>query len=142
MTTKEYLSQLWRIDKVIKNKLSEIYQLKSLACSVSVSYDKESVKTSKKYDTISDPVSKIVDLENETTDLVNFYIDKKEHIISQIDSLSDPFFYHVLSMRYIGNKTFEDISSDLAYSKRQVLRLHDKAISDFEKKYGCEYLSQ
>lgn len=41
MTTKQYLNQIYRLDRMINNKLSEIYQLKSLACTISVANDGE-----------------------------------------------------------------------------------------------------
>ena len=65
MTTKQYLNQIHRIDQIINNKLSEIYQLKNLACSISVSSDSDRVQTSSNQDPLGNAVAKIVDLENE-----------------------------------------------------------------------------
>ena len=35
MTTKEYLSQISRLDRMIKNKLTELSQLKEMTCGLS-----------------------------------------------------------------------------------------------------------
>ena len=39
MTAKQYLTKVDMLDRMIKNKLSEIYQLKTMACSITVSND-------------------------------------------------------------------------------------------------------
>ena len=71
MTTKQYLNQIHRIDKMINNKLSEIYQLKNLACSISISDNSERVQTSSDKDALGNAVSKIVDLEREVNDCID-----------------------------------------------------------------------
>ena len=89
MDTKQYLSQIERLDKMIQNKLSEIYQLKTMACSVTVSNEKERVQTSSDKDRLGSTVAKIVDLEKETDRLVDRFIEKRNHIIEQIDGIED-----------------------------------------------------
>ena len=89
MTTKEYLSQIERFDRIIENKLSEMYQLKSMAYSVSGLNSNEKVQTSFEQDKIGNAVSKIIDLENEINTLINNTLDKKMHIINQIDSIKN-----------------------------------------------------
>lgn len=140
MTTKQYLGQINRLDRMIQNKLAEIYQLKTMVCSVTVSSDKDRVQTSGSKDKLGDMVSKIVDLENKTDELTDRFINERSKIISQIDQIEDADYYDVLSMRYVGKKTFEDIASATHWSIRKVFMLHDKAILEFEKLYGHEYL--
>lgn len=138
--TKHYLNQISRLEWQIQNKLSEIYQLKTMACNISVSSEKEIVKTSTNKDKLCDTVSKIVDLENEANMLVESFIKKRQHIIDQIDSMENSDYYHVLSMRYVGKKTFESIAEKTHWSIRKVFSLHDKALIEFEKLYGNEYI--
>ena len=140
MDTKKYLGQIERLDRMIENKLSEIYQLKKMACSVTVSNEKERVQTSPDMDRLGNTVAKIVDLEKETDRLVDEFVDKRNHIISQIDGMGNIDYYHVLSMRYVGRKTFDKISENTGWSKRHVLRLHGQALLAFERLYGKEYL--
>lgn len=141
MTTKSYLQQIERLEKMIQNKLSEIYRLKTMACSVSVSNNNERVQTSPDKDRLGSTVAKIVDLEHETDALVDSFIYKRNHIISQIDSMEDSNMYRVLSARYVSNKNFDDIATEMFYSRMQVNRIHGKALLEFEKRYGAEYLS-
>lgn len=139
-TTKEYLGQIERLDRMIQNKLSEIYSLKTIAVNVSVSNEKERVQTSLDKDRLGATVAKIVDLERETDELVDRFTDRRKHIIAQIDSMEDMDYYHVLSLRYVGNQTFENIAKMTQWSLRKVFSLHGRALQEFEKRYGKEYL--
>ena len=140
MTTKQYLNQIHRIDQIINNKLSEIYQLKNLACSISVSSDSDRVQTSSDQDPLGSAVAKIVDLENEVNDCIDHFSEKRRKIITQIDSIENHMQYQVLFSRYIERKTFEKIADDNGYSVRQILRIHGEALLQFEKVFGHEYL--
>ena len=141
MNTKQYLGQIERLEKMIQNKLSEIYRLKTMACSVSVSNEKDKVQTSADKDRLGSAVAKIIDLERETDAIVDSFIDKRNHIIKQIDNMEDSNMYHVLSARYVSNKSFDDIATEMFYSRMQVNRIHGKALLEFEKRYGAEYLA-
>lgn len=138
--TKQYLSQIGRLEKQIQNKLSEIYQLKAMACSITVSSEKESIRTSVNKDKLGSAVARIVDLEREANELVNSFSEKRQHIIEQIDSIENVDYYHVLSMRYVGQKSFGNIADATHWSIRKVFSLHDKALQEFERLYGHEYI--
>ena len=125
---------------MINNKLAEIYQLKTMVCSISVSMNEDKVQTSQGNDILGNSVAKIIDLENEINKAIDAYVNKKEQIISQIDSIQDIMEYQVLFSRYIEFKTFEQIAVDNNYSVRQILRIHGNALVEFEKKFGQEYL--
>ena len=140
MTTKQYLNQIDRINRMVNNKLAEIYQLKTMVCSISVSVNEDKVQSSSDKDKLGSAVAKIVDLENEINKAIDVYVDKKERIVSQIDSIKDIMEYQVLFSRYIEHKTFEQIAEDNDYSVRQILRIHGNALVEFEKKFGQEYL--
>lgn len=107
METKEYLQQIGRYDRLINNKLVELAQYRSMACSVSAVKNDERVQSSPSYDTMDKIVSKIEQMENEIDMLVDRYIDSKRIIISQIDSMSDEMTYQILFSRYVEQKTFE-----------------------------------
>lgn len=140
MTTKAYLSQIERLDRMIQNKLSEIYQLRTMVCSVSVSTDGERIQSSGDKDRMGTTVARIVDLEQETNKLVDNFVDRRKKIIEQIDGIEDIDFYHVLSMRYVSRDTFETIAEKTNWSIRKVFTLHGKALAEFERLYGTEYL--
>ena len=140
MTTKEYLNQIERLDKMITNKLSEIYQLKIMACSITVSGDSERVQTSGNQDKLGSTIAKIVDLERETDELVDSLVDKRKEILSQIDNMKNIDHYDVLHKHYVERRTFQDIADSENWSIRQVFNIHGRALQEFEKMYGDIYL--
>ena len=141
-STKDYLRQIFRLEKVIENKLSEVYRIKMLSCSISISTDTERVQTSGDKDRLSATVAKIVDLEKETDNLVDELIDTRKRIIEQIESIEDTYMYRVLAARYIEDKKLTDIAEEFGYSRMQINRIHGKALLEFEKRYGEEYLNE
>ena len=139
-STKEYLNQISRLDRMIKNKLSELSQLKELShCLSSVSIG-ERVQTALNHDKIGAAYCKIESAEENIDKLIDEYVDRKNEIISQIDSMEDEIYYDILFSKYIEKKTFEKIADDMHYSFRNTTRLHGKALQAFEKKYGKLYL--
>lgn len=140
MTTKQYLNQIYRLDRMINNKLSEIYQLKTLACTISVTNDGEKVKASISQDRLGDSVAKIVDMEKETDKMIDELLELKKKIISQIENIEDTNYYYVLFLRYIKRDTFENIAKKMNYSKQQIWRIHNNALNEFEKQFGEGYL--
>jgi hypothetical protein len=137
--TKEYLQQIGRYDRLINNKLVELAQYRSMACSVSAVKNDERVQSSPSYDTMDKIVSKIEQMENEIDTLVDRYIDNKRIIISQIDGMSDEMTYQILFSRYVEQKTFEKMAIEMNYCYKQIIRRHGKALQEFEQKWGNTY---
>ena len=139
MTTKDYLNQISRLNRMINNKLSEISQLRELACSVSAIRNEEKVQTSPKADSIGTAISKIDEMERDIERTIDKYTKKKNLIISQIEGMDDELHYNVLFSRYIEKKTFEVIATEMSYSFRNIIRIHGRALKEFERKYGDTY---
>lgn len=138
MDTKQYLGQIGRIEKYMKNKLYEICRLKNMACSVTVSSDIEKVQSSGSKDQVGLVVSKIVDMEN----CYKEKIKKRDLIVSQIESIENDDLYDVLAKIYILGDPLKVVAIDKKISYKQAKRLHEKAIVVFEEKYGYLYLGQ
>ena len=139
MDTKQYLNQISRLDRMINNKLAEISQLRELAMSVSAVKNEERVQTTPNFDKIGTAYCKIEEMEEKLDKLIDEFVDKKNLIISQIDKIENETYYEILFARYIEKKTFEKIADEMTYSWRQVIRLHGRALQEFEKKYGNTY---
>jgi DNA-directed RNA polymerase specialized sigma subunit len=125
---------------MINNKLTEIAQLRELSCSISAVKNEERVLSSSDPDKIGTTYAKIDEMERNLDKMIDEYIDKKNLIISQIDSIEDEDCYNILFSRYIEKKTFEVIATEMNYSWRQIIRLHGKALKIFEKEYGRLYI--
>ena len=140
MTTKDYLNQISRFNRMINNKLTEIAQLRELSCSISAVKNEERVLSSSDPDKIGATYAKIDGMERNLDKMIDEYTDKKNTIIGQIDSIEDEDCYNILFSRYIEKKTFEVIATEMNYSWRQIIRLHGKALRRFEEKYGEQYM--
>lgn len=140
MTTKDYLNQISRLNRMINNKLTEITQLRELSCSISAIRNEEKVKLSSDPDKIGSTYAKIDEMERNLDKTIDEYTDKKNLIIGQIDGIEDEDYYNILFSRYIEKKTFEVIATEMNFSYRNVTRLHGRALKAFEDKYGETYL--
>ena len=140
MTTKDYLNQINRLDKSIQNKLSELLQYRELSVSLSAVSSDIKVRISPEVDRIGRSIARLEELEQQLDRMIDCFVDKKTHIIAQIDDIEDEMHYQVLFARYIECKTFEKIAEELNYSFRQIVRVHEKALAEFEGRYGQEYL--
>lgn len=139
MDTKQYLGQISRLDRMIKNKMTELSQYKDLIYGLSGVVNEERVQKSPDFDKMTGKVAKVLKIESKIDELIDEYVDKKNLIISQIDSIENETYYEILFARYIEKKTFEKIADEMMYSWRQIIRLHGKALQEFEKIYGKTY---
>lgn len=133
MDTKQYLSQIERLDKMIQNKLSEIYQLKTMACSVTVSNDSERVQTSSDKDRLGSTVAKIIDLEKETDMLVDSFIDLKKETMLIIRMIKSERHREILFKKYLEQKSLYEIAEELGMTDRGCKKAHKRALEEFEK---------
>ena len=141
MRTEEYLNKIQRYEYVIGNKLDEINRLRDMCMSISVSTDKENVKSSPNQDKLADAIAKIVDLERETDELVDGLISERRRIINQIDAIGNTTYYRVLTCRYVKGMKIKQIAKETDYAEAYVKELIRNAIVFFEKIYGDTYLS-
>lgn len=139
MDTKQYLSQISRLDRMIKNKMTELSQYKDLAYGLSAINNEEKVQSTPDFDKMTGKIAKILEMESKIDSLIDEYVDKKNLIVSQIDSMENEIYYEILFARYIEKKTFEKIADEMSYSWRQIIRLHGRALQEFEKIYGETY---
>ena len=133
MDTKQYLQQIERLDKMIQNKLSEIYQLKTMACSVTVSNDSERVQTSSDKDRLGSTVAKIVDLEKETDRLVDSFIDLKKETMLIIRMIKSERHREIIFKKYLEQKSLYEIAEELGMTDRGCKKAHKRALEEFEK---------
>ena len=140
MTTKDYLSQIGRLNRMINNKLIEIQQLRVMAVNVSAVSNEEKVQSTPNFDKMGATFAKIEEMEEKLDSLIDDFIDKKNHIIAQIDGIDNELSYVILFSRYIERKSLEKIATELNYSYKSINRYHGAALKEFEEKYGKEYI--
>lgn len=129
---KFYLSQVYRLDKLIDNKLIELNTLKEMGTSISaVNYDIK-VKTSVHSDKVSNTIFKIIDLEENINEDINKLVDIKKDVIETIDKIDDNDLKCLLQCRYLQFKTWEQIAVEMEFSYQWVHKLHARALDKIE----------
>ena len=146
MTTKDYLRQIFRYERMINNNLAEIYKLRTLASNISIATTSDKVQTSGNKDTLGDTIAKIYDLEKEVDALVDNLYKKKKVIIDQIESMLEhgdskhDEYYDVLTARFVRCMPFEKIPEEVNMSERKVYYVYSEALKEFERLYGETYI--
>lgn len=139
MTAKEYLRQIKDINELIDAKLMEIYKLRTLASSISVSTKEDCIQTSGSKDRMGDTVAKIVDLERRVDSEIDRLVNKRDEITSKIDKMGDSTEKTVLYLRYVSMLKWDSIADQIAYTPRHVQRVHGDALNVFRTIYGDKF---
>lgn len=133
MTTKTYLGQIERLDRMIQNKLSEINQLKHIATSITIAPKEVNVQVSSDKDRMGNAVAKIIDLERETDFLVDRFVDLKKEVYQKISMLKSTRHKYILIQKYLKYKSIYEIAEELKMTDRGCKKAHKKALEEFEK---------
>lgn len=116
---------------MIDCKLEQINGLRDRLTSISSPMG-ERVQGTKDPDKFTDPVSKIIELENEINADIDKLVDLKSEARKSIEQLNDDREKLVLYKRYFENKTFEQISVEMNYSWRRIHQFHSDALMQLE----------
>ena len=131
MQAKEFLNKIRHIDMMIDCKCSQIKGLRDRLTSISCPMG-EKVQSTKDPDKFTDPVSKIIELEQEINEDIDNLVDLKCKARKSIEQLNDDREKLVLYKRYFENKTFEQISVEMNYSWRRIHQFHSDALMQLE----------
>lgn len=142
MTTEEYLKKISRLKVEIRCREDNIQELETLATHITSTLDENKVgATQMATDKIGNIVAKIVDQKEELIKTYEVYLLLRSNIIRQIESIDDRKQYESLYLRYIKGLKIEDISEQMGYESRQILRILKAARMSFEQIYGKQYLT-
>lgn len=136
MTTKKYLEQINRFDKMIQNKKLEIEVIATNATKITVPTDSENVKSSGNKDKIGTLGTEIAMLSSEIDKLLG----KRRGIIRQIEGLEDAKQYEILFWYFVLHKTNDEIAAHNDCSTENITKIKRNAMKNFERKYGEAYL--
>ena len=139
MTTREYLSQLKNIDKRIRDKIEESERWYGIATGTGYTLKEINVQTSKKFDKMENAIIMAMRYEEESRELSVYLTKLKHYIIGQIDGMTNETYYNVLKDYYVRDMTIKDIARKQNYSTKQIGRIFDKAVDDFERLYYENY---
>lgn len=131
MTPKQYLNQIQILDVRIRHRIEQLDELKALTAGIrSPVMNADRVQTSPD-DRMLSIISKWVDKERQINALVDRYVDIKDRIISEINSLDDPRFVRILYRRYVRYDSLTVIAADMGYEYKWLCRMHGDALRAF-----------
>ena len=128
MTAKEYLSQAYRVDRMITAKLQQVQSLRELATRATSTMSDAHVGGSRNNHRMEDIIAKMIDLENEINGDIDCLMDLKRGIVAAIKSVPDPDHRVLLELRYLCFRSWGEIAIDIHYSKQRVFQLHNDAL--------------
>lgn len=130
MTTKEYLSQAYRIDQRINSKLEQIVSLRELATKATSTLSDTPPSGSRNVHSMEGIIVKMMDLENEINKDIDTLVDLKREFVFIIKKINNPEYQTLLELRYLCFKTWEHIAVEMGYSLQHIFRIHDKALKN------------
>ena len=132
MTAKEYLwrvrdaaRELKRLEQEYEQARNDILNLKA------ISYDTDKITCGKHCD-LSDAIAKLEGYAQRISAKWDELIKMREEAGRRIETLKDRRFQQVLKRRYLQEQPWEQIAYILGYDYRYVLKLHGKALQNFD----------
>ena len=133
MTSKEYLSQAFRLDECIRTKMTQIESLNALAekCTSVLSDMPKSPNRAVK--SMEDTIAKIVDLQTELDSQMKALVSLKKEIMGVIQQVGDCECRLLLEKRYLCFMKWETIAVEMHYTHRWVTEMHGKALREVDR---------
>jgi len=132
--TENELKKLKKLNRLIESNLRQKEELQSLLDSISSpSLCTDKVKTSKISNSkLEDRITKFLDLEKVIDDQIDELVDRKTKAKLEFAKLTSEAQL-IMELRYIEDKSWEEIQIDTGYSERAVHEIHNKAKKDLTK---------
>ena len=130
MSTKDYLSQAYRIDQRINSKLAQVMSLRDLLGKATGTLSGAPKSATPNPHSMEDTIAKMVDLENEINEDIDALVDLKAEIMRRIKRMENTEYQTILELRYLCFKRWEEIAVDMGYSLRRLYELHDCALEE------------
>lgn len=133
MTAKEYLGQAYRLDQRINSKLQQVEYLRSLTQKVTVSYGVEPVSHTRDVTSLQNTIIRLMEAEEEINRQIDELVDLKIDIGKVIERVRNESYRMILEKRYLCFLPWDQIASDMHYSRRWTLTKHERAVEVVDK---------
>ena len=134
MKAKDYLAQAFRLDQRINSKLEQVASLRELATKANASIQAARVSGTGQSGPMEKAIAKMLDLEYEIDADIDRLVNFQCEVVNLIQAVEHPERRFLLEYRYLHYKPWGEIAGMMNYSFRQTLRIHEKALADFEEK--------
>ena len=129
MTAKEYLSQAWAIKNRLEAMVEQLAFLKSTAMYTTTQFSDMPRPCTQNIRKNEDAIIRVLNYEER----IQKQYAKLDEINATINGLSDSTAQAILSKRYLGHNTWDEIASALYISRSRVFELHNAALAEIEK---------
>ena len=82
---------------------------------------------------MEDAAVKLIDLSHQINDDIDELINLKKEIAATIKKVGDYRYRTILEMRYLKGKLWDDVSGDIGFDKRWVMKLHSRALKEIDE---------
>ena len=135
-TAKEYLRQLWQLDREIEIKYRDLEELRaSIGIRAMPDPDQNIGHSGGTSDPVSDMAIKIVKLEKYINKRLDKLIDLRVKITTQIDGMENRNHRNILTCRYVLMQSWDDVADSMGYSVQNCYLIHGQALQAFYKQY-------
>lgn len=137
MNAREYLSQAYRLDLEIKNKLEIMEGMNSLATKATSTFSLVPPSGTRNVHRLEETLAKIVDMDVEINNKIDKLVDLKKEIVEVISAVDNKEYRLLLEMRYLRFLTWEEIAHEFNYNIRHIYRIHGEALALVEVPKSC-----
>lgn len=131
MKAKKFLKQLEKLDTLIKNKLIEREQWKSVATGITAQTGGERVQSSGSQQKMADAVHRYIDLETEINRCIDKLIDARQEVIAVIEQLN-AIEYDLLHKLYVQHIPLDEVADKFDKSYSWVTTVHGRALRNVQ----------
>lgn len=141
MGAKEYLMQIFNLDRKIDDKIRERDAIMNTLLK-GTDMTQEPIYSNLPSSPVENTIIKAMEYNDEANKYTDDLVNLKIQITSEINKLDKDTHRLVLKERYLHCKKFEQIAVDTTYDYRHVTRLHKEALGEFEKMYPEKFKSK
>lgn len=134
---KEYLKSYRKACKKTESLKEQMESLREAESSIKSQQMSDMPKGGTRHRDLSDLMVKLEDLQAQIADAITESCKIKLEIEEALWKLEDPEEARVLRFRYIYSMTCEEISRIMCYSRKQIQRIHQKAIQNLKDVPQC-----
>lgn len=135
MTAKEYLNGIRRLDLRLKTKEAEFSRLEQdITTLKGIDYSKDRVDGGAGGD-MGDNIARLIDLQTVLNEEWDELIRRREEARKMIKAMPDEKHLTILLLRYVNNRSWNEIAEFMHYTFRNTTRIHGQALQAFGEKY-------
>lgn len=132
MRAKDFLRQVYKLDRMVENKLAEKRQWQEIAAGATPQTTGERVQSSGNPQRMADAISRYIDIEQEIDECINKLVDTKREVIGVIEQLNATE-YDVLHKMYIQGYSLQEVADMKGRSYSWMTSTHGRALQNVQR---------